>query len=88
MQLFLSKFVDAWPHHTTPELVALLGVFREMRAAMNVDEINEHVTVYPDPCRMLDGRQKLDEFKRALMGLVLHEWKQPPPGENTWPSPR
>ena len=77
-QCFLV-FIDNWPSETTTE--HRLPALGEMRRAMNVDEINQHVAVFPDPSRMKDGRQSLAEFTHKLKELVLHEWDQPESGE-------
>ena len=82
MKHFFLAFVEGWPHSTNLDnLEGDLKALQEMRLAMNVDEINQHVAVFDDHCQMKDGRQSLVEFKRALTELVLHEWEVSEAGE-------
>ena len=79
MKEFFTAYIRDWPNPMALEYVEPhLEALRDLRAAMNVNEINEHVAVFVDPCRIEDRRQSLTGFKGVLKELVLHEWEQPP----------
>ncbi len=66
-----------WPACTTLQFIEpYLEALRDIRLAMNESEVYENVAVFDDPCRIQDGRRNLDDFKRALTELVLHEWAE------------
>lgn len=72
MEAFFRAVIDDWPSATILDYIEpYLEPLRDMRATLNVEEINKDVAVFPDSCRMVDGRQKLVDFKGALRKLVL-----------------
>ena len=73
-QFFLARVRDFPGHETLQYVEPHLDALREMRMAMNVEQINEQVALFQD-CRIAEPRQNLDEFKQELRELVLHEWE-------------
>lgn len=72
MEEFFKGFVNGWPGPTVLDVIEReLPALRDLRVVMRADEINAHVLVFPDSCRLEDNRQSLSSFKQTLGGLVL-----------------
>lgn len=75
MKELTAQILSVWPDqyrlHTLGFIAEALPSLNAIMNTLNPDFLNKDVAIFPDPCRMVDPRMPLSDFKTTLWKVVL-----------------